>query len=187
MSCKILFIQGAGSATTEQEQVIVNALRVKLGDGFTIICPPMPDADDPRYLEWEAVITTNLKSLSGKVILLGHSLGGSIILKLFSREPVPDKIIGMILFGVPYWKDQDWDVSEYAIEDDLVANLSKLDNIYFYYSLDDEVIPHHHVKSYQKIIPRAHWVILSGIDHSYHGAIPNMVTDIQDLTSNAEG
>lgn len=186
MNYEILFIQGAGNVTTVQEQVIVDALRVELGDAFTIIYPPMPDADYPTYLAWEDALITNLKRLSGKVILLGHSLGGSIILKHFSREPVPDKVKGMILFGVPYWKNQNWDVSEYVIEDDFVDNLSKLDNIYFYYSTDDEVIPYNHFKSYQKLIPKAQWRVLSGMDHSYHRAISNMVTDIRDLMANSK-
>lgn len=186
MSYEVLFIQGAGDVTTKQEQVIADALRSALGDEFTIIYPPMQVADHPAYLAWEAVLTRNLNSLSTNVILLGHSLGASIILKHFSREPVPDKVIGMILFGVPYWKDQHWDVSEYAIEDDFVANLSALDNIYFYHSIDDEVIPNDQFKSYQKLIPKAHWRVLSGVDHSYHGAIPNMIKDIQDLTTNAK-
>ena len=185
MSYEILLIQGAGNVTTEEEKVIVDALRIQLGDGFTIIYPPMPDADHPSYLAWEAVLTTNLKSLSGKVILLGHSLGASIILKHFSMEPVPDKVIGMILFGVPYWKNQNWDVSEYVIEDDFVANLSTLDNIYFYHSMDDEVIPNHHFEAYRKLIPKGHWRVLSGMDHSYHGAIPNMIKDIRELADNA--
>lgn len=186
MGYEILFIQGAGEVTTAEEQVIVNGLRAELGDAFTIIYPPMPDADYPSYSAWEDVLRTNLNSLSGEVILLGHSLGASIILKHFSREPVPDKVLGMILFGVPYWKDQNWDVSEYAIEDDFVANLSKLDNIHIYYSMDDGVIPYHQFESYQKLIPQAHWRVLSGMDHSYHGAIPNMVTDIRNLTVNVK-
>lgn len=186
MNYEILFIQGAGSVTTEQEQVIVDALRIKLGDQFTIIYPHMPDADTPSYLAWEAVLTTNLKNLSGKVILLGHSLGASIILKHFSKEPVPDRVLGMILFGVPYWKDQEWDVSEYVIEDDFIGNLSMLDNIYLYHSIDDEVIPTHQFTSYRKIIPKVHWRVLSGTDHSYHGAIPNMINDIHELISKTQ-
>ena len=182
MSYEVLFIQGAGNVTTEEEQVIVDALRINLGDEFTIIYPPMPDAE-PRYLSWNNVLTTNLKNLSGKVILLGHSLGASIILKHFSSLPVPDKIIGMILFGPPYWKDQHWDISEYVIEDDFLANLSKLKNIYFYYSLDDEVIPYSHLESYRKLLPQANWRIISGVDHSYHGAITDMIKDIRVLAS----
>ncbi|ETZ22198.1 alpha/beta fold hydrolase [Pedobacter sp. V48] len=186
MSYEILFIQGAGNVSTSQEQVIIDALRSNLGDKFTITYPPMPDTDHPAFLDWEAVLATSLNSLSGKVILLGHSLGGSIILKYFTRQPVPEKVIGMILFGVPYWKDQNWDVSEYAIEDDLLGKLSTLDNIYFYHSLDDEVIPNQQFKSYRKLIPRGHWRVLSGVDHSYHGAIPDMINDIQDLADGAQ-
>ena len=182
MSYEILFIQGAGNVTTEQEQVIVDSLRNNLGDGFTIIYPPMPDAE-PTYITWNDILTTNLNNLSGKVILLGHSLGASIILKHFSSTLVPDKIIGMILFGPPYWKDQNWDISEYVIEDDFLANLGKLKNIYFYYSIDDEVIPYTHLESYQKLLPQANWRIISDVDHSYHGAITDMIKDIQELAS----
>lgn len=100
-------------------------------------------------------------------------------------EPVPDKVIGMILFGVPYWKHQNWDVSEYVIGDDFTDKLSTLDNIYFYHSTDDEVIPNHQFKTYQKLLPKAHWRVLSGVDHSYHGAIPYIIKDIEDLTGTA--
>jgi predicted alpha/beta hydrolase family esterase len=182
MNYEILFIQGAGNLTIEEEQVIVGALRNKLGDEFNILYPHMPEADSPTYKTWDEVLTKNLNSLSGKVILLGHSLGASIILKHFSREPVPDKVIGMILLGAPYWKDQNWDVSEYVIEDNFVANLGKLGNIYFYYSLDDEVVPYSHLESYQILLPKANWRIISGVDHSYHGAINGMVKDIQELS-----
>lgn len=100
-------------------------------------------------------------------------------------EPVPDKVIGMILFGVPYWKDQNWDVSEYVIGDDFLDNLGKLENIYLYYSPDDEVIPLTHLESYQKLLPQAKLRIIPGLDHSYHGAIENMISDIRDLSKNA--
>lgn len=181
MTYQILFIQGAGELTTEQEQVIVDALSSQLGGDFNILLPPIKDADAPTYQAWEDALTANLKKLSGKVILLGHSLGASVILKYFSMEPVPEKVIGMILFGVPYWKDQNWDVSEYVIADQFVDRLSKLDNVYFYHSTDDEVIPAHHFKTYQKMLPQAHWRVLSGMDHTYHGAVLFMVEDIHDM------
>jgi uncharacterized protein len=187
MTYQILFIQGAGEVTTQEERVIVDALKTELGDDFTILLPPIKDADNPTYSAWADALITNLNNLSGRVILLGHSFGASVILKHFSSEPVPDKVIGMILFGVPYWKEQNWDVTEYAIEDDFLDNLSKLDNICFYHSMDDEVIPYDQFKAYQKLIPKAQWSVLSGIDHSYHGAIQNMVIDIQKLMTNVKG
>lgn len=186
MSYEILFIQGAGNVTIAEEQVIVDALKSNLGNAFTVIYPHMPDADYPAYSAWDNVLTTNLKNLSGKVILLGHSLGASIILKHFSMVPVPEQVIGMILLGPPYWKDQDWDISEYVIADDFLANLSQLKHVYFYYSLDDEVIPHRHLESYQQLMPQANWRISSGVDHSYHGAIAGIIKDIQELVSRSQ-
>jgi predicted alpha/beta hydrolase family esterase len=181
MNYQILFIQGAGNLTTEQEQVIVDGLSSKLGNGLKIILPPIEGADDPTYRAWDDALTTNLNKLSGNVILLGHSLGGSVILKHFSMAQVPEKVIGMILFGVPYWKDQNWDVSEYEIQDEFVGKLRELNNVHFYHSTDDEVIPEQHFNAYQKLIPQAHWRVLSGMDHSYHGAVPFMVEDIHEM------
>lgn len=183
MSYEILFIQGAGNVTTAEEQVIVDALTGSLGNAFTVIYPHMPDADHPAYAAWDDVLTQNLKNLSGKVILFGHSLGASIILKHFSMTPVPEQIIGMVLFGAPYWKNQDWDVSEYVIADDFLPNLGKLKPVYFYYSLDDEVIPYTHLEAYQQLLPQANWRIISGVDHTYHGAISGMIKDVLELAS----
>lgn len=185
MNYEILLIQGAGAVTRQEEQVIAEALKAKLGHNFTVLLPAIKNADHPTYQAWEETLTTNLNNLSGNVILLGHSFGASVILKHFSRAPLPGKVIGIILFGVPYWKDQHWDISEYEIEDDCVPNLSKLNNIYFYHSTDDEVVPDHQFKSYQKLIPQAHWRVLSGVDHTYHGAIPGIIADIRELTTNA--
>lgn len=187
MNYQILFIQGAGNLTREQEQVIVDALNSKLGDDFTILLPPVEGADDPSYQAWDKALTTNLEKLSGNVILLGHSLGGSVILKHFSMMAVPEKVIGIILFGVPYWKDQNWNVSEYVIEDQFIDRLSALDNLYFYHSTDDEVIPEQHFKSYQKLLPQAHWRVVSGMDHSYHGAVALMAEDIREMAGMRSG
>jgi hypothetical protein len=50
----------------------------------------------------------------------------SVILKHFSKVPVPGKIIGTLLFGVSYWKNQNWDVSDYAIEDEFAFRNAEL-------------------------------------------------------------
>jgi uncharacterized protein len=183
MGYEILFIQGAGNLTTTQEQVIVDALRANLGDECMIVFPSIPNADEPTYRAWDDVLTTHVYNLSGKAILIGHSLGASVILKHFSMAPVPDKIAGIILLGTPYWKDQDWDVSEYVIGDDFVANLRQLKHIFFYYSLDDEVIPYKQQEAYQQLLPQANWRIIAGVDHSYHGAIDDIIKDIRELVS----
>jgi predicted alpha/beta hydrolase family esterase len=186
MPYEILLIQGAGNVTIADELVIVEQLKRELGDDFTVIYPIMPDADQPSYHTWETVLAANLEKLPVNVILLGHSLGASVILKHFSKHDVPNKVLGMVLFGVPYWKNQNWDVSEYEIEEELVPNLSKLENVYFYHSADDEVIPYVHLEAYQKILPQANWRITSGLDHSYHGAISLIANDIKELASKSK-
>ena len=185
MKYTILLLPGAGLSTVHQEKILADTLKAALGEEFSIICPKMPDADNPSYENWVNVLIEHLKTTRGKIILVGHSLGGSVILKHFSMAPVPSCIIGMVLLGVPFWKYQDWDVSEFVIADKFLPNFARLDNIYFYYSKDDEVIPFDHYGYYQELMPQSHKRLLSNVDHSYHNAIPNIIEDIQALVKNA--
>lgn len=178
----ILFIQGAGTDAIKEEQIIADRLQQALGESFRIIHPPMPDADQPDYKTWKAAIAAHLNNLQGPVILLGHSLGGSILLKYFSQEGFPGNIIATILFGIPFWDDQNRDVSDFAIGQDAAKSLSRLENLYFYHSLDDEVVPLSHYETYKKLISDAHWRLLSGIDHSYSGATDYITEDIKSIT-----
>jgi predicted alpha/beta hydrolase family esterase len=182
MNYEILLIQAATEAAIAQEQKIVDALRAALGENFTIHHPLMPDADEPDYDKWKTAIKKELQNLPGKAILLGHSLGGSIILKLFSQENVPGNVIGMVLFGIPFWGKGYWEVEEFEIEKDAAAKLATLENIYIYQSHDDEVVSFDHLEAYRKLLPKANWKTFSGVDHSYHGAILDIIKDVKQLT-----
>ena len=82
----VLFIQGAwGMYQPEGSGRLAAYLARELGAGYRVIAPEMPDADDPHYQPWRDRIEQELEALDQAVILVGHSFGGSVLLKYSLR------------------------------------------------------------------------------------------------------
>jgi len=47
----------------------------------------MPDEENVSYPAWKAQIDARLDSLNGPVALVGHSVGGSLLLKYLCERP----------------------------------------------------------------------------------------------------
>src|SRR5215213_1460065 len=106
---KVLFIHGAGGEAYEEDGALVRSLREELGPDFEVEYPEMPDGAAPEYGKWSARISRELSASNGEVILVGHSLGASILLKHLSEEPVEKPIAGVFLIATPYWGTADWE------------------------------------------------------------------------------
>ena len=78
----ILFIQGAGNKHKPLGSgKLIACLQEHLGSDYHVLAPDMPDPDQPRYLAWRDQIEQELGQLDADVLLIGHSLGGSMVLK----------------------------------------------------------------------------------------------------------
>jgi uncharacterized protein len=67
----------------------------------------VPDEDRPVYEAWRERIAKELDAPEGEVIPLGHSLGGSILLKYLCEEEVEKPVVGLFLVATPYWSVED--------------------------------------------------------------------------------
>ncbi len=82
------------------------------------------------------------------MILVGHSLGASILLKYLSEEKAEKPVAGVFLVAPPYWGAEDWEVSEYALQADFASKIPKELPMFFYHSRDDEWVPFAHLTLY---------------------------------------
>jgi len=83
---QILLIQGAGNQHNPLGSgKLVASLRQQLGSDYQILAPDMPDPDNPRHLAWRDQIEQELGRLGADVLLIGHSLGGSTLLKYLAE------------------------------------------------------------------------------------------------------
>lgn len=175
----MLFVHSAGSQRPgEGSSHLVAYLKASLGHAYEVQCPEMPDPEHPRYALWKARLEEELIALAGEVVLAGHSLGGSILLKYLSEESCTLPIAGLFLVAAPYWGKEEWEVDEYLLVEDFAATLPPIRNTFLYQSRDDEVVPFSHMAYYREKLPGAEVRELQGFGHEFRSGLPQLVHDI---------
>ena len=181
MRKRVLFIHGGGDGAYEEDRKLAASLQDVLGDAYDVLCPKMPDEDRPAYEAWKGRIAKELEALEGEVILVGHSLGGSILLKYLSEEEVEKPPAGVFLVATPYWGVEDWEVGEYALREDFASKLPKETTVFLYHSRDDEVVPFAHAALYAEKLPRAAVREFDGRGHQFDDDLSEVARDIGRL------
>ncbi len=140
----------------------------------------MPDPENPKYTLWKAQLEKEFASLNGELIVIGHSLGGSVLLKYLSEKSVKQSISGLFMIAAPYWgKDDDWQAGEYTLSEDFALKLPQVSQIFFYHSFNDEIVPFAHLGHYLEKLPQAVNRTFKGNDHYFNNGLPHLVDDIK--------
>jgi uncharacterized protein len=158
MKRQILFIQGGGSGAYKEDALLVACLRSALGVAYEVRYPKMPAEDEADYQRWKAQIRKEVAAVEGNVILIGHSLGGSFLLKCLSEEKIKTTIAGLFLIAAPYWGGGGWRYEGYeavALPEDFASKLPKEMPIFLYHGRDDEIVPFAHLALYAAKLPQA--------------------------------
>ena len=181
----ILFIHSAGpQGDHEGSYFLLSYLRDRLGAAYHIVFPEMPDPENPHYKPWRKKVKKAIHAADDNVILVGHCLGASVILKYLSEKSPPRSIAGLFLVGTVYWGKKNWEVDEYALPEDFSTGLSSIPNIYFYHSKDDEVVPVDHLWYFASAIPAAKIRESDQRGHLFGKGLPELIEDIKSIKSN---
>ncbi|GHO98993.1 alpha/beta hydrolase [Reticulibacter mediterranei] len=181
MSKQILFIHGAGNQHNPLGSgKLVASLRQQLGSDYEVLAPDMPDPDHPKYLAWKGQIEQEQGKLNVDALLIGHSLGGSMLLKYLAEGTYQKTIAGLFLVAVPYWGKQDWE-REYAVPDDFASRLPPIQHLFLYHSRSDEDVPFSSLGRYQEQLSQATVRVLDGKQHSFTEGLPQLAQDIKRL------
>jgi predicted alpha/beta hydrolase family esterase len=181
----ILFIHGAGpQGNHEGSNFLLSYLRERLGSGYHIVFPEMPDPENPHYKPWRKKVKNALHDVEDNVILIGHSLGASVILKYLSEKSPPRAIAGLFLVGTVYWGKKGWEVDEYRLHDDFPDGLASIPNIYFYHSKDDQVVPVEHLWYFASAVPDAKIREFDQRGHLFGKGLPELIEDIKSIKTN---
>ena len=179
---QVLFVHCGGSqGLHEGSYDLVAWLRLTLGPPYDVLYPKMPNPDQPGYAEWKQKLKEELALLNDGVILIGHSLGGSVILKYLSEEKISKKIDGLFLIGSPYLGKRNWKVDDYVLKDRFATHLPDISEIYLYHSRRDSVVPFKHLSYYADQLPFAHVRPVPGREHIFTAGLPVLVNDIRSL------
>jgi hypothetical protein len=179
---KIFFLHSAGpQGPHEGSSDLVAWLKSELGSGYQLIHPAMPRPEAPDYALWKAKLKEELAKVTGEVVFIGHSLGGSILLKYLAQEPLRNPIAGMFLVSVPFWSgDEDW-VQPFILPEDFATRLPAIPKLFLYHSKNDPHVPVSHQVLYAQALPRAAVRVLDGEDHEFSHGIPQLVADLKRL------
>lgn len=177
----ILFVQGAGSMQAPDGSGRLAAyLASALGAGYRVIAPQMPDADKPRYQPWRDRLEAEFDALEDELIVVGHSFGGSVLLKYFAEGSLHKPVRALFLVSVPNWGPDGWAYDEFAVPNDVGARLPT-SAVFLYHSHEDAEVPFEHLHFYEKLLPGATARAISGSEHSFTKGLPALVDDIRSL------
>lgn len=178
MKKRVLFVHGGGEGAYEEDKRLAESLRDALGAAYDVRSPKMPDEDSPTYEAWRDRISEELADPDGEAILVGHSLGASVLLKYASEEAVDGGFAGLFLVAPPYWGAEDWEVGEYELRTDFASKLPEDLPVFFYHSRDDETVPFTHLALYAERLPRAMVREFDGRGHQFDDDISEVARDI---------
>ncbi|WP_266082364.1 RBBP9/YdeN family alpha/beta hydrolase [Haladaptatus caseinilyticus] len=179
MKKHVLFIHGAGEGAYEEDEKLAVSLQDKLGAAYDVRFPRMPNEARPTYTEWKHQIDEELAAVTGEVVLVGHSLGGSVLLKYLSEEGVRSTIVGVYLIAAPYWGVEDWQSSELELHRDVASELASGLPVFLYHSRDDEWVPFSHLEVYRELLPQATVREFDGRGHQFDNDLSSVARDIK--------
>jgi len=157
-------------------------LQEKLGGGFELIFPQMPNKQNAKYVEWKIWFETMIPYLSPKVMFIGHSLGGIFLAKYLAENKFPKRILATFLVAAPYDdKDSDYSLADFKLPKSLSRFEKQAGKIFIYQSKDDPDVPFTDFKKYQEKLKSAVGRIFTNRGHFNQEKLPELIRDIKSL------
>lgn len=162
---QLLFIHGAGD-TGEDRNGTFAALTRAVDGRFKVLRPQLPEPDPQS---WGRIIDGLLAEVPGDAALVGHSLGGSMLLKVIAERHPGLSAAGLILLAPPFWGAPGWDYLQFAPPPGFAAALGGIGAVTHLHGRDDEVVPFTHQALYAERMPEANYVAIDHCGHEFAG------------------
>ncbi|MGZ2412094.1 pimeloyl-ACP methyl ester carboxylesterase [Sphingomonas sp. F9_3S_D5_B_2] len=184
MTPQILFIQGGGDDVHDQwDNKLVDSLAAGLDiDPGAIIYPRMPDEGDPHYAPWKVAMVNEINALDEGAILIGHSLGGAIMINAIAENPPTAKPSAIILASAPFIGQGGWPSDEIEAKPNLGEQLPQGVPVFLFQGSADETAPPAHAELYAKAIAQARVHRLEGRDHQLNNDLSEVAALIRRIS-----
>ncbi|MDB5801021.1 MAG: Alpha/beta hydrolase family [Rhodocyclales bacterium] len=175
----VLFIQGGGKGAHSADAPLANSLKRALGPKYDVHFPRMPGEADPNVASWKEKISSELSHIPGKVVLVAHSVGASILLRYLSEEKVEKPIAGLFLLAAPSWDEDRWNFDDLKLRRDIAEKLALVPRLFLYHARDDDVIPFAHLALHGARIPQAVVRAVDSGGHQFGNDLTSVAADIR--------
>lgn len=181
MNRQVLFVQGGGEGAHAVDAALVRSLAAELGPGYEIRYPLMPDEASPASAPWKRQLARELAAMADGSILVGHSVGATILINALAEGTLPSATAGVFLIAAPFVGDGGWQSDDLAPPADIGARLPRALSIYLYQGSDDEIVPFEHIALYAKSIRQAVVRRLDGRNHQLNEDMSEVARDIAGM------
>jgi len=180
---QILFVHSAGPQGERQgSSGLIRYLEKELGEEFELCHPAMPAPENPVYEDWKRQIKEGFKDFREGSILVGHSLGGSALLKFLSEEKMAQRFSALLLIASPVWgMNTDWGKEDFLLVPGFSSKLPESLDISLFYSAHDDVVPFEHGAKYAELLPSASLRQIPGNSHLFENGLPELIQEIKRL------
>jgi hypothetical protein len=180
----VLFVQGGGEGAHQEDAALAASLAGALGADYRVVYPAMPEAPDATTADWTRRIADEAAALGDGVILVGHSIGATLVLVALADD-APGRgrwpaVAGVFLVAAPFVGPGGWEI-DFALPPDLAQRLPRGVPLAFYHSPDDETVPFAHAGLYAAQLPGARFRRVDSRDHQFDEDLAVVAADIARL------
>ena len=125
----------------------------------------MPAEDEPSLARWGPAIGKEIAALADGGVVIGHSIGGTILISALGQQPPQRRLAAILLVSALFVGEGGWPGDEFALPGDLGARLPPGAAVHLFQGLNDETTPAAHAGLYARAIPQADVHRLAGRDH----------------------
>lgn len=179
----VFFIQGAGQGAYEADKKLAASLQQALGAEYEVRFPAMPDECEAPYEQLKQHLLRELAPMQGRIALVGHSVGGSILAKFLGEVQFDKPVAAICLMATPFWGGDGWRYDGYEeleVPQDVATRFPKDAHVFLYHCRDDETVPFDHLAKFAKLLPQA---AVRELDKGGHQLDNAMAIVAQDLKS----
>jgi uncharacterized protein len=181
MKKQVTFLHGGASEEDYQADAkLVASLESTLGTGYSTHYPRLPNDGTPD-LGRRRQISHEISVSEDNIILVGHSLGASMLLACLSETKITKKISGIFLLATPFWDgDENW-VAAFRLRPDFATQLDKTVPLFIYHCLDDDEVPFSHLTIYKRHLPWATFREITVGGHQLNNDLTIVANDIKSI------
>jgi predicted alpha/beta hydrolase family esterase len=182
MRRQVLFVQGGGEGVHDEwDDKLVASLEHELGPDYEIRYPRMPNEGDPQSVSWTVALEKELGDLPDGAVLIGHSIGGTILINALPEYTARCTPGGVFLISAPFVGQGGWPAEDIEPMSDLGTRLPTRVPIYLYYGSKDDTVPSEHAGLYERAMPSAVIRRLANRDHQLNNDLSEVAADVRRL------
>jgi predicted alpha/beta hydrolase family esterase len=182
MQRQVLFVQGGGAGVHDQwDDKLVASLVRELGPDYEIRYPRMPHEGGPQYAPWAVALEQEFGNLRDGPILIGHSIGGTILINALAEHAAKWTPGGVFLISAPFVGKGGWPSKDIGPMSDLGTRLPARVPLYLYYGSKDDTVPLKHAGLYERAMPSAVIRWLANRDHQLNNELSEVAADVRRL------